>query len=93
MRALQLTEPKVEFEGSARLLEQLAQAHADQWATFCQRLAEASGQSVASVADDAARGRYLTASEAVAYGLVDEVAAPDARTARLPGRPLGFRAT
>ncbi len=88
---LHLSEPRVEFAGSARLLQQLAEAHADQWATFCQRLAEASGRSPAQVAEDAARGDYLTASRAVAYGLIDEVATPDARAARLPGRQLGFR--
>jgi ATP-dependent Clp protease protease subunit len=88
---LHLTEPSVEFEGSARLLQQLAAAHADHWARFCHRLAEATGQAVDRVEDDTARGRFLTASEAVAYGLVDDVATPDARIQRLPGRPMGFR--
>ncbi len=41
---LHLTEPSVEFEGSARHLEQMAEAHAMQWAMFCDRLAEATGQ-------------------------------------------------
>ena len=28
--------------------------------------------------------------EAIDFGLADEVAAPDARMYRLPGRPIGF---
>jgi len=87
-----LTEPAVEFEGSARLLQQMAEAHAAQWAMFCRRLAEATGQGADRVEEDTARGRYLTADEARSYGIVDEVATPDAGLVRLPGRTLGFRA-
>jgi ATP-dependent Clp protease, protease subunit len=84
-----LSEPRVEFVGSARSLHQLAEAHTRHWATFCRRLAEATGRSFEQVQADTARGRFLTADEAVAYGLVDHVAAPDARAHRLPGR-MGF---
>jgi hypothetical protein len=35
-------------------------------------------------------GRYFSAEEAVGYGLADEMATPDARMVRLPGRPIGF---
>ncbi|HEY5096620.1 MAG TPA: ATP-dependent Clp protease proteolytic subunit [Acidimicrobiales bacterium] len=86
-----LTEPRVEWEGSARQLEQLAAAHADQWTMFCRRVAEATGQDADRIGRDADRGRFLTAPEAVAYGLADEVVAPDARIERFPGRPIGFR--
>jgi len=85
-----LTEPRVEYDGSARVLQQLAGAHAQHWAMFCRRLARATGKAFEQVEEDTARGRFLTADEAMAYGLVDEVAAPDARIDRLPGRPMGF---
>ena len=85
-----LTEPRVEYEGRARDLLTLAEAHARHWATFCRRLARATGQGLDRVEADAARGRFLTAEEAVAYGLADEVATPDARIDRPPGHPSGF---
>lgn len=87
---LHLVEPTVEFEGSARNLQQLADAHAAQWSTFCRRLADVTGQPLDRIEADADRGRYLTAPEAVAYGLVDDVAVRDRGDAG-PGRSLGFR--
>lgn len=86
-----LTEPRMEFEGDARLLERLAAEHADRWAMFCRRLAQATGRTTEQISGDTADGRFLTASEAVAYGIVDGVATPDAPIGRLPPRPLGFR--
>jgi ATP-dependent Clp protease protease subunit len=79
-----LVQPRAEFEGSAGRLGQLAEAHAHQWGGFCRRLAGASGQPAERVAEDTARGLYLTASEAVAYGLADEIARPDAGTQGAP---------
>ena len=87
---LRLLEPSVEVQGSARQLEQLATAHADQWTAFCARLSEVTGRPLERVLDDADHGRFLSAQEAIDYGLVDEVAAADARMYRLPGRPIGF---
>jgi ATP-dependent Clp protease protease subunit len=87
---LRLYEPPVEFTGRARQLEQMATMHMDQWGQFCTRLAEVTGQPVDRLRSDAATGRFLTAEEAVRYGLADEVAAPDARVYRLPDRPMGF---
>ena len=88
---LHLTEPNVEFEGSARHLEQMAEAHAAQWATFCDRLAEATGQPLDRIVEDTARGRFLTASEAAAYGVLDVGAPPDSRILPLGGPPIGFQ--
>jgi ATP-dependent Clp protease protease subunit len=79
-----LVQPKAEFGGTAGRLVQLAEAHAHQWGSFCRRVAEASGQPAERVAEDTARGLYLTASEALAYGLVDGVTGPDARTQGAP---------
>ncbi len=87
---IRLCEPRTQAEGAARQLQQLATAHLDQWSAFCSRVAATCLQSEDQVRHDAARGRFLSAREAVDYGLADEVAAPDARVVRLPGRPLGF---
>ena len=97
---IQLSEPQVTFAGDARHLEQRAADHLTRWASFCERLSEATGRPLDSVADDAAHGRYLSAEEAVGYGLLDDVSTPDAAdrphagsTLRLPpglidaGRP------
>jgi ATP-dependent Clp protease protease subunit len=87
---LRLYEPAVEFAGDAHQLQQMAAMHLDQWGQFCSRLAEVTGQPLDRVRSDAAAGRFLTAEEAVGYGLADEVAGPDARVYRLPDRPMGF---
>lgn len=87
---IRLFEPRVQAEGDARQLQQLATAHLDQWSAFCSRVAATCAQPEDRVRHDAAVGRFLSAREAVDYGLADEVAAPDAPMVRLPGRPLGF---
>lgn len=88
---LRLIEPTVEVEGHAREIEQLASVHLDRWTLFCTRVSQVAGQPLVQVRKDAARGRFFTAEEAVSYGLADEVATPDARLYRLPGRSIGFR--
>jgi ATP-dependent Clp protease, protease subunit len=88
---IQLTEPAVSFDGGARTVHQLADEHLRRWSAFCDRLAEASGRDPQSVRDDTARGRFLSADEAVGYGILDEVAGPEATVTPLPGRPVGFR--
>jgi ATP-dependent Clp protease protease subunit len=92
--SLRLHEPAVELTGTARDLEGRVAAHRAGWAAWCTRVGAAVGRPADEVAADAAAGRFLTPPEAVAYGLVDEVAgagAPGATVHRLPGRPLGFR--
>jgi ATP-dependent Clp protease protease subunit len=88
---IRLFEPPVEVEGNAQQVTQMAAVHSDRWATFCGRVAEACRRQVDEVREDFVTGRFLGAEEAVAYGLADEVAAPDARLLRMPGRPMGFR--
>jgi ATP-dependent Clp protease, protease subunit len=87
---LRLFEPPIEVQGNAQQLRQLASLHLERWTVFCARLAEITGQPLDRLREEASSGRYLSAEEAVAYGLVDEVATPDARMYRLPGRTFGF---
>jgi ATP-dependent Clp protease, protease subunit len=87
---IRLCEPRIEAEGSARQLQQLAEAHLDQWSAFCSRVAAACAQPEDRVRQDAAAGRFFSAQDAVGYGLADAVADPDARMVRLPGRRIGF---
>ena len=87
---LRIFEPSIEVQGNAAQLRQLASVHLDRWAVFCARLAQITGQPLDRLRDDASAGRYFSADEAVAYRLADEVAAPDARMYRLPGRTFGF---
>jgi ATP-dependent Clp protease protease subunit len=88
---IRLAEPRSEFEGDARLLEQLAAEHARRWAMFVHRLARATGRTAEQISGDTAAGRFLTAAEALSYGIADRVATPDSPIGRIPPRPLGFR--
>ena len=87
---IQLTEPQVHFDGDARAVGRQAEEHLSRWAAFCRRLSDATGKPLQQVSDDTARGRFLSAAEAVDYGILDSVAGPDAPIIRLPGRPFGF---
>ncbi len=87
---VRLADPTWSLSGRASELGAWAEqhrAHLDRWH---RRVAEAARRPAAAVADDCARGRYLTAEEALRYGLVDEIAAP--RGVVRPHRPrsLGF---
>jgi len=70
---------------------QWADLRADERARFCQRVADAAGRPVAEVTADMEAGRFLSAPEALAYGLIDEVCRPDAPIRQLPAPPIGFR--
>lgn len=93
-----LAEPSTQIETQVhvRNVAQWAELRAAERRRFCERLAAAVGRSVDAVAADLDRGRFFSAEEAVAYGLVDEVAQPDAEIRQLPGTgpgqpPMGFR--
>jgi ATP-dependent Clp protease protease subunit len=85
-----LSEPRSSAEGVAHHLTQWAAAQGDRWDRWCERVASASGTDSARLRRDTAAGRFLGAAEAVAYGIADEVAGPDARIYRLPGPGMGF---
>ena len=98
-----MVDPAVEIGGSASELDGLVAHHRSRIESLHERVAAAVGRSVDEVAEDFAAKRSFDAEEAVAYGLVDEVAG-SARTLRslggTPGaarrlpdavrRPLGF---
>jgi ATP-dependent Clp protease protease subunit len=89
-----LCEPTTQLEAHVRNVAQWAEVRAEERRRFCARVGAATGRPVAEVEEDMARGRFLGAADAVAYGLVDEVVGPDAAIHRLPGTeppPIGFR--
>ena len=81
----------------ARNAAQWAELHADERERFCARVAAAVRRPLEQVREDFVRGTFFGAAEAVGYGLVDEVARPDAPIHPLPGAargegpPMGFR--
>jgi ATP-dependent protease ClpP protease subunit len=75
-------------------MAQWAELRADERHRFCERVAAAVGRPAARIEEDLARGRFLSAAEAVEYGILDEVRRPEAPIRRLPGAeppPMGFR--
>jgi ATP-dependent Clp protease, protease subunit len=88
-----LSEPATRLESHVRNVTQWAELRAAERERFCERVGAATGQPPAAVLGDLERGRFLGAEEALEYGILDEVARPDAPV-RLPGTgppPMGFR--
>ena len=87
---VRLADPTASASGRASELGAWAEQHRAQLDRFHRRVAEAVHRPADVVAADCARGRYLTAEEALHYGLVDEVASP--RGVIRPHRPrsIGF---
>jgi ATP-dependent Clp protease, protease subunit len=89
-----LCEPTTQLEAHVRNVAQWAELRAGERRRFCERVAAAVGKPAAVVEEDVQRGRFLSAAEAVDYGILDEVSRPDADIRRLPGTeppPIGFR--
>jgi ATP-dependent Clp protease, protease subunit len=70
---IRLVEPAVEMTGRARHVEVLVANAQERWTQFCRRVSEATGQPLERIQSDSADGRFLSAEEAVAYGIVDEI--------------------
>ena len=70
---LVLREPRSTATGRADELAAAADQHARQVSDLCGRIATATGRDPQEVASDLRAGRVLDASQAVEYGLVDEV--------------------
>jgi len=89
-----LSEPTTQLEAHVRNITQWAELRTAERERFCDRVGQATGQDPATVEQDLQRGRFLGADEALEYGLLDEVARPDAPIRQLPGTgppPMGFR--
>ena len=79
-----LADPDVAIEGRAAELEHLLEAHREAIRRYHARLAEATGRTVPEIEQACREGRWMDASEAKAFGLVDEVG----RSRRSNLRPL-----
>jgi len=86
-----LREPTTQLETRAREVEQWAQLRADELHRFTERVAGAAGQPVGLVAGLFAAGTFMSAQEALDYGLIDEICRPRGEIHRMPGPPIGFR--
>jgi ATP-dependent Clp protease, protease subunit len=86
-----LCEPTTRFETHVRNVAQWAELQAGERRRFCARVGDAAGRPADSVEEDVERGRFLSAEEAVAYGIVDDVSRADAAIRSLPGVPGGGR--
>ncbi|MGH9067289.1 MAG: ATP-dependent Clp protease proteolytic subunit [Acidimicrobiales bacterium] len=92
-----LTEPQARFEGRASQMEQWLRHHEERVARFAARLAQATGRPAEHVEADLAAGRWLSATEALDYRLVDDLwtAGPGGSAGTgvdRPSRPFGFQA-
>jgi ATP-dependent Clp protease protease subunit len=77
-----LTEPKAtEIHGTAGEVDAFAREHLRQRDALVEVLAEATGRQPEAISDDLRHGRFLTAEQAVGYGLVDAVVSPAERGA------------
>ncbi len=89
-----LCEPKTQHEAHVRNVAQWVELQAAERRRFCERVGAAARKRAADVERDMEHGRFLSAAEAVGYGLLDEVSRPDAAVHGLPGSgspPMGFR--
>ncbi|MFG2000673.1 ATP-dependent Clp protease proteolytic subunit [Spirillospora sp. NPDC048911] len=71
---LRLDRPTQRFDGTAAELAMREKEHRRLVAALYQRLAEVTGRAVEEIQDDAERGRLFTATQALAYGFVHDVA-------------------
>jgi ATP-dependent Clp protease protease subunit len=87
-----LAEPSSSVTGSAADLHHWAQHHQVQLERFVERMAQATGRNGEHIEADMAAGRWLSAEEAVEYGLVDQIwqSGRDRRVDPRPRPPLGF---
>ena len=83
--------PSTHIAGRVRDLDAWATHNRTQMERFCARLADAVGHPAEQIADDLESGRFLDASQAVDYGLIDEICGPAARVYPLRPTPFGFR--
>jgi ATP-dependent protease ClpP protease subunit len=87
-----LREPSTQMEIRAREVEQWAQLRADERRRFVERVAAATGRPTTTVvADSFSIGTFMSAAEALDYGLIDEISRRQGEIHQMPGPPIGFR--
>jgi ATP-dependent Clp protease protease subunit len=84
-----LSEPATHMEAHVRNVAQWAELRAAERERFCERVGAAVGTSATEVGADLERGRFFGATEALEYGLLDEICRPGAEVHRLPGSGSG----
>jgi ATP-dependent Clp protease, protease subunit len=88
-----LTEPEVSVSGNASQLAAWAEQHRVELERFVKRMSQATSRPAEHVEADLAIGRWLSAEEALGYGLVDEIwgrGGDRDRPVSGPSRPFGF---
>jgi ATP-dependent Clp protease protease subunit len=88
---IRLADPETAMQGSATDLVRWVEHHLEQLRRFHERIASAVRRPVDEVAADCSAGRFLTAEEALRYGLVDELASARGAVYPMPGHTVGFR--
>jgi ATP-dependent Clp protease, protease subunit len=86
-----LREPATQMEARAREVEQWAQLRAVEQRRFTERVAGAAQKPVDAVAELFAAGTFMSAQEALDFGLLDEICRPRGQIHQMPGAPIGFR--
>jgi ATP-dependent Clp protease, protease subunit len=82
-----VSDPDIEFEAKASQVESVVRYHREGFLRYHERLAAATGRSLDAVTAACEQRRFLDASEAIAFGIVDEIV----RSQRAPIRSMpGF---
>jgi ATP-dependent Clp protease protease subunit len=70
---IELREPEARYVGTASQIQLQAESLEQQWNRYLHRLEEATGQPFEHLEADHRAGRFLDPTQALAYGLVDEI--------------------
>lgn len=88
---IHLVEPRESASGNAADLAGFAAHHQEQLMRFVAVLARCTGRPAEHIEADLVAGRWLSADEAVGYGIADGIWAPRRDRPPAPRRPFGFR--
>lgn len=89
--SFRLTEPRAGAQGHAGDMVQFAEQQRIQLGRFVSRIADATRRPLEHVEADVSQGRYLSAPEALTYGLVDDIWTPARNKPDANKGPFGFQ--